>query len=173
MSKQDLKLFLDKVDQLRKMVDSLEHSPGRRDALEACEDHNQVVQLARSWGYEIGRRWGDVVNEDPVLNVENLFGRSLPSAGLEERHLLQAGSNWRIELILSCAAKSKEGFWYDQNENEWIAVLRGSARLRLKDPDCFVDLGVGDYMHLDSNRLHRVERTDPYPGTIWLAIFWD
>ena len=27
--------------------------------LAACDDHNSVVKLARSWGFEIARRWGD------------------------------------------------------------------------------------------------------------------
>ena len=27
--------------------------------LSDCNDHNAVVALARQWGFEIGRRWGD------------------------------------------------------------------------------------------------------------------
>ncbi|HGY5554841.1 MAG TPA: Nif11 domain/cupin domain-containing protein, partial [Prochlorococcus sp.] len=77
-----------------------------------------------------------------------------------------------LELILSCSASSPEGFWYDQTDHEWIVILRGSASLKLKDPDAYVDLSVGDQLHFLPHRLHRVERTDPHPGTIWLALFW-
>tara|TARA_B100000700_G_C14998199_1_gene834973 strand:- start:537 stop:716 length:180 start_codon:yes stop_codon:yes gene_type:complete len=59
MTRKDLNKFLDKVNQLQQLVNSLERVPGRRDLLEACKDHNEVVQLARTWGYEIGRRWGE------------------------------------------------------------------------------------------------------------------
>ena len=59
MSKKDLQRFLNKVQQLQEMVISLEKFPGRRERLEACKDHDQVVNLARSWGYEIGQRWGE------------------------------------------------------------------------------------------------------------------
>tara|TARA_Y100001968_G_scaffold281699_1_gene279084 strand:+ start:165 stop:344 length:180 start_codon:yes stop_codon:yes gene_type:complete len=59
MSKKDLQQFLFKVQQLQDLVLSLEQIPIRRDLLEACEDHDQVVSLAKSWGFDIGRRWGE------------------------------------------------------------------------------------------------------------------
>ena len=52
MAEDDLKKFLGKVSQLQKMVDSLEQFPGRRELLADCKDHDQVVQLARKWGFE-------------------------------------------------------------------------------------------------------------------------
>ncbi len=61
MSKQELEQFLRKVEQLNKMVDSLDKVPGRRESLAACKNHNEVVELAQSWGYAIGRRWGENV----------------------------------------------------------------------------------------------------------------
>lgn len=59
MSEKDLDCFLKKVVHLRRMVDSLEKVPGRKEKLAACDTHDQVVELAKSWGYEIGRRWGE------------------------------------------------------------------------------------------------------------------
>ena len=59
MTKQDLKQFLDKVEQLQDMVSSLDQFPDRRAQLESCKSHEQVVCLAKSWGFEIGRRWGE------------------------------------------------------------------------------------------------------------------
>ena len=56
------------------------------------------------------------------------------------------------------------------DENEWLTILKGSARLRLADPDVWVDLSVGDQLTLSSGRRHRLRgliRT----GTIgWLSI---
>ncbi len=60
MSKKDLDIFLAKVRSLEEMVSSLDKYPGRRELLTACESHKQVIQLAKSWGYDIGRRWGEV-----------------------------------------------------------------------------------------------------------------
>ena len=59
MSKEDLKVFMFKVKQLNALVDSLKTVPGRKAQLEACESHEQVVSLAKRWGFEIGRRWGE------------------------------------------------------------------------------------------------------------------
>ncbi len=59
MSQEELSQFIKKVGQLKELVDSLEKVEGRKEILAKCEKHDEVVALARSWGYEIGRRWGD------------------------------------------------------------------------------------------------------------------
>ena len=60
MAEKDLKRFLEKVNNLNEMVRSLEQVPGRRELLAACEKHDQVIKLAKSWGYNIGRQWGEM-----------------------------------------------------------------------------------------------------------------
>ncbi|ABX09117.1 Nif11 family protein [Prochlorococcus marinus] len=59
MSKEDLRRFIEKVDQLNKMIDSLDQFPFRREQLSSCNTHEQVIELARTWGFQISRRWGD------------------------------------------------------------------------------------------------------------------
>ena len=59
MSKEDLENFTIKVKELNALLDSLQTFPGRKDQLEACESHDQVVSLAKGWGFEIGKRWGE------------------------------------------------------------------------------------------------------------------
>ncbi len=59
MAEVDLDKFIRKVESLNRLVSSLDEVPGRRDKLAACESHDQVVELAKSWGFDIGRRWGD------------------------------------------------------------------------------------------------------------------
>ena len=186
MAEADLQRFLHKVHQLNALVASLETDSLRRDALVACSDHNQVVQLARSWGYEIGRRWGDSVPSDdrrPVSASSGVMGgpdgmdpllRSpTPPEGTERVRQLQCGPGWHLDLIHSCAAVTPSGFWYDQHEHEWLTLLRGSARMALQSPDQSIDLSVGDGLYLPPHRRHRVERTDPEPGTLWLALYWE
>ena len=53
MAQKDLIRFLDKVVQLQQLVESLESRPERRAQLASCSSHNQVVELAHQWGYEI------------------------------------------------------------------------------------------------------------------------
>ena len=171
MPEEDLIRFLDKVAQLQSLVESLSGDPARRDQLARCVSHNDVVMLARAWGYEIGRRWG----EEPAasgVNPENLFGQALPPDGEESEQQLQKGNSWSLKIIRSNRFRSPEGSWLDQEDHEWVMVLRGSARIRCSEPDRILDLSVGDHLHLPPHRRHRVERTDPDPGTLWLALHW-
>ena len=59
MSLEELEKFIEKVNQLNQLVDSLDKYPNRKKLLIACSNHSEVVKLAQAWGYEIGRRWGD------------------------------------------------------------------------------------------------------------------
>ena len=58
MTYRDLNGFIEKVNTLNSLVSSLDNVPGRRDLLASCDSHEEVISLARSWGYEIGKRWG-------------------------------------------------------------------------------------------------------------------
>ena len=170
MSESDLLRFLDKVNQLQQLVRSLEQKPDRRDALAECSNHNQVVQLAQSWGFEIGRRWGEPPIPESVEG--NLFTGLSAIPGTEENLRLHGGRGWHLDLIHSNAYASSEGDWLDQSTHEWFLVLRGSARLQFQHATETLDLSAGDHLYLVPHRLHRVVRTDSDPGTLWLALHW-
>jgi len=76
----------------------------------------------------------------------------------------------RIERIVSHAHASPDGFWYDQDEHEWIIVLKGAARLQFEDS--IVEMKPGDFVNIPAHRKHRVEWTTPDEPTIWLAVFY-
>ena len=59
MSKKDYERFLEKIDQLNKLVELLNDSPEKYELFIKCETHNDVVELAKKWGYAIGNRWGE------------------------------------------------------------------------------------------------------------------
>ena len=170
MAEEDLQRFLLKVQQLNALVSSLDAEPERRRQLAACSDHNAVVQLAHSWGYNIGRRWGDPSVDAP--RSSNLLIAAPAAAGHEIEEELCSGRDWRLVRISSNGANSPDGFWYEQKDHEWLTLLKGSARLRLDDPEEWVELSVGDQLILPAGRRHRVERTDVDPGTVWLALYW-
>jgi cupin 2 domain-containing protein len=77
----------------------------------------------------------------------------------------------RIERIVSYGHASPAGFWYDQDQDEWVAVLTGKARLELADPAERIELGQGDHLLIPAHRKHRIEWTAPEEPTIWLAVF--
>jgi cupin 2 domain-containing protein len=86
--------------------------------------------------------------------------------------VLAEGRAVRIERIVSDGHASPEGFWYDQDEAEWVLVVRGAARLRLEGPEDVVELAAGDWVTIEPHRRHRVEWTRPGEETVWLAVFW-
>lgn len=79
----------------------------------------------------------------------------------------------RIERIVSHGQKSPPGFWYDQDEGEWIALLKGAARLRFANESEARLLRPGDCLDIAPHRRHRVEWTDPATPTVWLAVFYN
>ncbi|HBI41529.1 MAG TPA: phosphoribosylaminoimidazole carboxylase [Planctomycetales bacterium] len=78
----------------------------------------------------------------------------------------------RIERIVSNGHASPEDFWYDQEQHEWVMVLRGAARLRMKDEEQPIEMKPGDFVNIPAHTKHRVECTDPDEPTIWLAVYY-
>ncbi len=85
--------------------------------------------------------------------------------------ILQA-NNLRIERIVSQGHASPPGFWYDQEENELVIVLEGSAAVQFEGDAEPVELRQGSYLNLPAHARHRVAWTDPIQNTIWLAIHY-
>jgi cupin 2 domain-containing protein len=77
----------------------------------------------------------------------------------------------RIERIVSHGHASPDGFWYDQDENEWVLIVQGAARLQFENET--IELKPGDWINIAAHRKHRVEWTSPNELTIWLAVFYD
>ena len=59
MSKHDFERFLFKIDQLNQLVELINNSPEKYKLFISCKTHDEVVDLANLWGYEIGKRWGE------------------------------------------------------------------------------------------------------------------
>jgi hypothetical protein len=59
MAKEDYERFLYKIDQLNKLVELVNKSPEKYQLIVSCNTHEDVVELAKEWGYEIGKRWGE------------------------------------------------------------------------------------------------------------------
>ena len=104
--------------------------------------------------------------------MKNLFS-DVPRDLAEElfETVLQAGSI-RIERIVSRGHRSPEGSWYDQGHHEWVALLRGAARLEFEGEEERLELKPGDFVNIPAGKRHRVEWTTPDEPTVWLAIHY-
>ncbi len=101
----------------------------------------------------------------------NLFDNLPERLPQELFETLAAGDGVRIERILSQGQASPEGFWYDQEQHEFVLLLQGAARIGFDDGSERV-LGPGDYLNLPAHCRHRVAWTDPAQLTVWLAVFY-
>ena len=59
MTKRDLEKFINKIKQLNKILFLIEESSEKREELSKCSNHEEVIKLTKSWGFEIGKRWGE------------------------------------------------------------------------------------------------------------------
>ena len=103
----------------------------------------------------------------------NLYD-SLPAAlDAELFTQLLSGGSFKLERIVSTGHVTPDGEWYDQDQAEWVVVLKGSASLRFKSESTPRTLREGDYLLIPPHLRHRVEATDPDQPTVWLAIHFE
>ncbi len=102
--------------------------------------------------------------------LHNLFA-GIPATLPEELvDVLHVAGNVRIERIVSMGHASPPGFWYDQERDEWVLLVRGAARLRFEGDENALEMKAGDFVRIPAHQRHRVEWTDPNQPTIWLAV---
>jgi cupin 2 domain-containing protein len=98
-----------------------------------------------------------------LSNIPEIFGEELFETILEK-------SGTRIERIISYGQSTPIGEWYDQEHDEWVLLISGSAELLIEGEAEPRRLGPGDYLLLPARCRHRVLCTDMEVKTVWLAI---
>ena len=101
----------------------------------------------------------------------NLFA-GLPAAAeaAERLETLLTHPGLRIERVVSTGQASPPGFWYEQDDAEWVLLVSGEALLRFEDETEARRLHPGDWLQIRPKRRHRVDWTAENALTIWLAV---
>lgn len=99
----------------------------------------------------------------------NLFEGIPEDLSDESFEQLAAAGSVRIERIVSKGHSSPASGWYDQAQDEWVAVLKGEAVLSFDDGSS-IRMKAGDFLTIPAHRRHRVAWTAPNVETIWLAV---
>ena len=102
--------------------------------------------------------------------MTNLFSEIPGTLPDELSQTLVSAATCRIERILSHGHASPDDFWYDQDQHEWVIVLKGAAKLRFEDG--MIEMKPGDYLNIPAHKKHRVEWTTQDEPTIWLAVHY-
>ena len=90
-----------------------------------------------------------------------------PAAGGEVITPLLAGGGAVVERIASRRAASPAGFWYDQAQDEFVLLARGTAALGFPDGTEH-RMAAGDWAVLPAHCRHRVAWTSE--DALWLAV---
>jgi cupin 2 domain-containing protein len=108
-----------------------------------------------------------------MTGIVNLL-KDLPAAAPDEVfETLLARPGVKLERIVSRGQITPEGEWYDQDQDEWVLLLAGAARLTIQTAGAGEDekdLAPGDALLLPAHCRHRVSWTDPQRPTVWLAL---
>lgn len=94
---------------------------------------------------------------------------TLRHASQEPCEILAQGPGVRIERIVSFGHVSPPGFWYDQEQEEWVCLLQGRARLAWENGKQ-QEIETGDWLLIPAHARHRVEYVSTDPPCIWLAV---
>lgn len=105
------------------------------------------------------------------LIINNIFANIPADLKAEVFEPLIEESNFKLERIISEAHSSPPGYWYDQEKNEFVLLLQGSAELSFENEDSII-LRQGDYLIIPAHKKHRVKWTDETTQTIWLALHY-
>ena len=102
------------------------------------------------------------------IGVKNVF-ENLKQSNKEIVETIVKKSNCRIERILSNGDSSPVGFLYDQEEFEFVILMRGRATLYFENKNP-IELQEGDCLIIEPHEKHRVESTSK--DAIWLCVFY-
>lgn len=78
-----------------------------------------------------------------------------------------------FEKIVSDGHATPAEEWYEQERDEWVVLLTGTAGLRFQNRPEIMELKPGDCIIIPAHVRHRVEWTDDKCKTIWLALHYN
>ena len=108
-----------------------------------------------------------------TIESGNLFEELPESLDEEAMETLLTSGAMRLVRIVSTGQATAEGVWYDQDDWEWVVLLKGAAGLRFEGEAQVRALGPGDFVHIPAHERHRVEWTAAEEPTVWLALHYE
>ena len=103
------------------------------------------------------------------IEVKNFFEtfEEKPTEEIIEKIL--ENKNLKLERIITNGQITPPGEWYNQENDEWVLLLKGSALILFEDFETKT-LNSGDYILIPKFYKHRVQWVDPHNECIWIAL---
>ena len=93
---------------------------------------------------------------------------TMPPLGKESFETLYTRPGVVIEKI--CSNRLENGQWYDQEGDEWVVLLQGSALLEF-EAGKICEMAAGDCRFIPARTRHRVAETSE--DALWLAVHFE
>jgi len=103
--------------------------------------------------------------------LKNIFDNFPKNDDREFIEEILSTKDFKLERIISEGHISPPNYWYDQDKNEFVLLLKGKAELSFDNGEKY-ELNPGDYMIINAHQKHRVDWTDPNQKTFWLTILY-
>lgn len=97
----------------------------------------------------------------------NLFNTQPAGIKTEQFISILRRPGFNLEYIVSHGQPSEPGFWYDQDDAEWVLLARGWAVLEFENGEP-LELTTGDYLLIPAHCKHRVSSCSD--DAVWLAL---
>jgi len=104
------------------------------------------------------------------MKLNNIFAEIPDELDNELVQVLQQSDNIKIQRIVSKGQVSPETGWYDQQQNEWVIVIKGEAVIAFEQTE--VAMQAGSYINIPAHTKHKVSWTHPDIETIWLVVYY-
>lgn len=104
------------------------------------------------------------------MEINNIFTDTRDDLKQEIFEILYQSNSLKLERIISSGQSTPEGQWYDQETDEWVLLLSGSATLLFDGELKETHMYPGDYILIPAHKKHRVTSTNPRHKTIWLTL---
>lgn len=85
---------------------------------------------------------------------------------------LVESSKVKIERIISKGNSDAENIWYNQDKDEWVILIQGSATIAFENNE-IVDLKTGEHLFIPRHKKHRITKTSIQPECIWIGVHAD
>lgn len=106
-----------------------------------------------------------------MMSKENLFFIPNDWDKVDEyTEIIWQNEHLRLERIISCGHTSPQGFWYEQEEDEWVTIIAGEGEITWDNGEASY-LKAGESIFIPRKKRHRVSYTSDNPLCIWLALF--
>jgi cupin 2 domain-containing protein len=104
--------------------------------------------------------------------ISNLLSNLPTERSKEVFETLVESEQVRIVRIVSRGHSTPKNEWCDQQEHEWVLLLKGAATLLFEKDHRVLEIKAGDHVNIPAHERHRVAWTVPGQETIWLAVFY-